>query len=136
MQLANPYKISPRICEQLQNSLKILELLLGSVKSYSNVVGLCNAKWPEIETEIVYFEEQIHPAIMIENETYEGLETVVEWLETVEDIFTSMDRAESCELFKEAHSCFQVIFWLSRIQTVSILFTVNLLIVISSPEML
>lgn len=61
-----------------------------------------------METEIAYYEEQIQPSLTVENEIYEGLEAFMEWLETIEDIVTSVERAESCELFDEAYTCLQV----------------------------
>jgi len=62
----------------------------------------------KVETEIAFYQDRIRPALLIENETYEGLETFAEWLETIEDVVISVKRAETVELFDEALVCLQV----------------------------
>lgn len=104
------FKYGVRICHQLEDAGNALESLGALSPELENKISnLCNAKWPDLETEIAYFEEQIQPDLTKENETYEGLEPIVEWLDMTEDILTSMDRAESYDLFHEAHDCFKVI---------------------------
>lgn len=62
----------------------------------------------KLENDIMFYDDQIRPSLLVENQIYEDLETLGEWLETTEDVVTSVRRAESCELFEEALVCLQV----------------------------
>ena len=55
-------------------------------------------------------EEQIEPELNVQNDYYERLESLSEWIDTVEDLVDSTKNADNYELFKEAEECFQVIF--------------------------
>lgn len=91
------------------DELKNLQCLLEFFGKDEDFVGNnIENKFEKMESEILYYEEQIQPSLAVENEIYEGLETFIEWLETIEDVVTSVERAESCELFDEAYSCLQV----------------------------
>ena len=61
-----------------------------------------------LENDIMFYDDQIRPSLVVENQIYEDLEILGEWLETTEDVVTSVQRAESCELFEEALICLQV----------------------------
>ena len=61
----------------------------------------------KLENDIMFYDDQIRPSLLVDNQIYEDLETLGEWLETTEDVVTSVRRAESCELFEEAIVCLQ-----------------------------
>lgn len=63
----------------------------------------------KIEEDITFYDGEIRPSLLVEDQIYEGLETLGEWLETTEDVITSVHRAESAELFEEALFCLQVL---------------------------
>lgn len=64
--------------------------------------------WLSRQSEFTELEEQIEPELNIQNDYYEGLESLAEWIDTMEDLIESAKNADSYELFKEAEECFQV----------------------------
>ena len=66
--------------------------------------------WSSRQSEFMELEEQIEPELNVQNDYYERLESLSEWIDTVEDLVDSTKNADNYELFKEAEECFQVIF--------------------------
>ena len=54
------------------------------------------------------FEEQIEPELNVQNDYYERLESLSEWIDTIEELIDSAKNADNYQLFKEAEECFQV----------------------------
>eukprot|EP00111_Clytia_hemisphaerica_P004722 TCONS_00013567-protein len=104
LQVSTHYKRVSRIIGELQNAFDLLEHF--EYPSH-NELKKSVEKFERVECEITFYQDQIRPSLAVENETYEGLEAFAEWLETIEDVVTSVERAENNELFEEALTCLQ-----------------------------
>ena len=101
-------------CNEDLDSLESLSNTLESLKypdgSFKEKLEQLKALWLSRQSEFTELEEQIEPELNIQNDYYEGLESLAEWIDTMEDLIESAKNADSYELFKEAEECFQVNF--------------------------
>ena len=100
-------------CDEDLRSLRNLSQALESFKypdgSFQDKLEQLQAMWSSRQSEFKELEEQIEPELNVQNDYYEGLESLSEWIDTVEELVESTKNADNYELFKEAEECFQVI---------------------------
>lgn len=93
-------------------SLKSLSDTLESLKypdgSFQDKLEQLKSIWAFRQSEFLELEEQIEPELNIQNDYYERLESLSEWIDTMEDLIDSAKNADNYELFQEAEGCFQV----------------------------
>ena len=94
--------------ETLQSLSKTLTSLKYPGGNFEDKFAQLAATWKAREIEYSELEEQIEPALNIQNDYYEGLESLVEWLDTMEDLLESLKKSDNYDLFKEALDCFEV----------------------------
>ena len=99
-------------CDEDLKSLKNLSQALESLKypdgSFQDKLEQLQAMWSSRQSEFMELEEQIEPELNVQNDYYEGLESLSEWIDTVDELVESTKNADNYELFKEAEECFQV----------------------------
>lgn len=90
--------------------MSLIEVLSGTYDnpSYDAEKASVLSKWMTLQSEFAGLKDQIEEAMNMENEFYENLEVLVEWLDAFQDIITSLKRSDSSSLFSEARSCFEV----------------------------
>jgi len=93
--------------ESLQSLSETLEALKYPDGSFKDKLEQFQTIWTSKQNEFMELEEQIEPELNIQNDYYEGLESLSEWMDTVEDLIESAKNADNYELFKEAEECFQ-----------------------------
>ena len=95
--------------ESLKSLSETLEALKYPDGSFNDKLEQFQTIWTSKQNEFMELEEQIEPELNIQNDYYEGLESLSEWMDTVEDLIESAKNADNYELFKEAEECFQVL---------------------------
>ena len=96
-------------------TLKSLSDTLESLKypdgSFQDKLDQQRTMWSCRQSEFMELEEQIEPDLNVQNDYYERLESLSEWIDTMDDLIESAKNADNYELFKEAEECFQVILF-------------------------
>lgn len=100
------FRMLTRKLDELGHLQRILEYFGDNVES-----TVMESKYHKLESEIAFYDGEIQASLGVENKIYEGLEAFVEWLETIEGVVISVERAESLELFDEAYTCLVVSFF-------------------------
>lgn len=97
------FKNSCLIYEDVENLHSLLESMNENSEDFSDNV---TSKWSTLESEVLYFQEELQSSFVAENELQQQYEVFVEDFRTLEDLLVSVDEGESEECFK---TCFEMI---------------------------
>lgn len=99
------YKNSCLIYEDVENLHSLLESMNENSEDPSDNV---TSKWSALESEVLYFQEELQSSFMTENELQQQYEVLAEDCRTLEDLLVSIDEGESEECFQTYFKMIQV----------------------------